>query len=529
MLRKSHWNCALLLALWLIAATVPALAGSDPIVRMDVTSKIELDLGMMIDDLKPIFLEMMAEEDPEAAQTMEFMLEVIGLEALQTLKIESDESRDRSEAEIQLILDPEYRNSLLFRLYTTPNGECRFARRLDRDDLVMFMTLHNFPHVMNVFLDFLKSPEMAPLVENLPVNADGDLDFEGFVPRTDLLPLLSGELDFFILETAEDQPLSPLNMPFCIVLGSQDGFALRNLLLGLVDAMNPEAGIGDMLAAGEVEQVGDFEWQVTPFGLGIATSEDYLVLGMATDSMRPLLAGEKGDMRVPDGIEYVYLDGQGYGSFMGSVMEMAAGMGGGDDETLAMMEIYSILFEHLDSEEALYRSRGDDTLEMKVEVRGTLMTGLYQLIPRFMEMAAAEREKDQMMEGIFEYQDAVGQMDGAMMAFADDHDGLYPEDPKDLYLEGYLEDWPFLNATPAGEYADWCYTYHKYTDEQGAVVGYMFFLYGVDPDEGFDVYTPQNLTAEGPFRPDRDGKPDGVVTYCYDGVALEIVEEFLDR
>ena len=49
----------------------------------------------------------------------------------------------------------------------------------------------------------MKKPEVAELLDGLPVDENGDLALPGFVPRTDLLPLLSGELYIFILDAPE--------------------------------------------------------------------------------------------------------------------------------------------------------------------------------------------------------------------------------------------------------------------------------------------------------------------------------------
>jgi len=533
-IRHTLMPLTLLILMSLGALTSLAQEPADPIIRLDSETKLELDLGMMMDDLLPRLMALLEEEDPEQAQTVQFALDLIGLEALQNLKLESKESKDHSKTKVRLTLDKEHSDSLLFQLYTTPNGPCRFARYLDRDELAMFASIQNFAHFMDVIFEFLKRDDIAALLGDMPVNEQGDLDLDGFVPRTDLLPLLSGELDIVLFTVAEGEELNPMSMPMSLVLGSTDGFALRNMIVGLMEATNPEAGgISSMLAEIEPEMVGDFEMQVTPFGLVIATSEDFLVLGMQPERMRPMLAGEHSGMKVPDGIEYAMIDGENYGDLMGGLMAMSAMMGGDQGETEWMMEFYDGFFNYLETEEVLYRSRGDNVFEAEIETRGSVITGLYQMLPTFIDrlpeiMAEAENEfgGDDPTDG---YQDAIGMMDQAMMSYAADHDGAYPEDPTTLYQEGYLEEWPFLNESPAGTYSDWSYSYHTYRDDNGVVNGYIFFLYGGDPTGGYDVYTPENIIAEGPFAIAEDGIPDGVVSFCFDGVALKMVEEYFDR
>jgi hypothetical protein len=254
---------------------------------------------------------------------------------------------------------------------------------------------------------------------------------------------------------------------------------------------------------------------------------------MQAERLRPLLAGKASGMKVPDGIEYVYIDGENYGNLMGGLMNMGAMMGGEATENEWALELYDIMFQYLETEEVLYRSAGGNVFEAEAEVRGSVITGLYQMLPTLIDnlpeiMEDAEEEFGD-ADPTGGYQDAIGMMDQAMMSWAADHDGTYPEDPIFLYQEGYLEEWPFLNETMAGFFSDWCYSYHTYKNENDQVVGYIFFLYGGDPGGGYDVYTPENIIAEGPFAIAEDGTPDGVVSFCFDGTALKMVEEYFNR
>lgn len=261
-------------------------------------------------------------------------------------------------------------------------------------------------------------------------------------------------------------------------------------------------------------------------GGALAVSPEFVVVGMNPELMRGLLAGE-GDLRVPDGIEWVYLDGPRYGGFMDSMMGMAAMMEPDDmAETAWMMGIYDVLFDHIHSEEILYRSRKDG-FEGEVVVDGPVMTGMYRMLPVLLdkvpELVAMERAKDEKRA----YRDAVHALDQAFMAYAEANDGTYPTDPTELLGQGYLEEWPFLEPVPRGGYADWGYTYETYTDEEGAVVGYIFIIYGDGETGGYDIFSAENVAAEGPFVPEGDGTPDGVAGFCYDGTAIPVVEEFL--
>ena len=530
--RKSFFF--ILLSLFLLSFGYSAMAqeAGDPIIRMDSSSKTELDLSIMVQDMLPRLINIIAEEDPENAEMIQNMLDLIGIDALMNLKTETKESRDHSEAEMTLTLDPQKKDTLVYRLLTTPNGECNFAKNVSRDETVMFMTIHNFPHYLDVIFDFLASPEMVEMMEGeLPLNENGDLDLGGFVPRRDLLPLLSGEFDFFVLDSPEGAEANPMTMPFYLVLGAHDGFALRDKILEIASIMTGEAGEGitSMLDSIEPEMIGDFEMKVTPFGAAFAVSQDYLVIGMDPDSMREVLEGNKGDLKVPNGIEWAFINGPKYGDFLESALGMAAMMSPDDaGEMEWMMEMYGVLFDHLEYEEILYRSRTNG-LEMEFVVDGPVLTGVYKMLPTLLdklpEIMAMEKEKEYENE----YRGAIAIIDDAMMAFASDHNGFYPEDPRELHQYGYMNDWPFMTETSIGDYFDWGYNYHPYYSEDAEVVGYIFVLFGGGEGTGYDLYTEENMATEGPFNIDRDGMPDGVASYCYDGVALDLVQEYLEK
>ena len=93
-----------------------------------------------------------------------------------------------------------------------------------------------------------------------------------------------------------------------------------------------------------------------------------------------------------------------------------------------------------------------------------------------------------------------------------------------LVATGYLDALPSLRPTPLGEYVDGGFTYLPLHDEEGSTVGYYFFVYGVDENAGYDVFTPENLADPAGFRAAKDGESDGVVGFSYDGIAIEHVE-----
>ena len=522
---------ALLLAVLLPIQAVAADSDEigDPIMKWKASYEIELDLSVVVRDMLPRLVGTVAEASPDDAQALSRLLDVVGLEALQRLTCEGDEHKDHMSAEFRLTLDPRHAETTLGRLLTTPNGHCEFARYVSRDDVAMFLTIHNLPHYLEVLLDFLTEPRVVDILDGIPVNDDGELDLGGFVPRRDLLPLLAGELDVFVVTDFGGEATSPIAMPLFLVLRSTDGFALRDRIVQILDGAGADAG-GDfaaMFASIEPETVGDFELKVLPIGAAIATSADFLVLGMTPGNLRTMLAAENGDLKVPDGIEWLYMNGERYGDVIESIVDMAASMApDGSKETAWMSDFYDVLYDHLHYEEILYRSH-EDGLEGRIVMDGPVLTGLYRMLPTTLDrMPEILAGLESAQEEVSPYHEALRAFDAAMTAYAEDHDETYPEDPRQLEEEGYLTDWPYDGETPPGTYRDWAYTYHTYRDPDGAVVGYLFVLYGEGAD--YDLYTEDNLASE-PFRPARDGRPDGVAGFCYDGTALAIIGEFLGQ
>ena len=521
---------ALLIGLLLPAQVLATETGDlgDPIVKLKGSYELELDLSVMVADLLPRVVTVLTDEDSEEAETLRRLLDEVGFDALRTVTFEGEQSKDRETAEFRLKLAKDGLDAPLARLLTTPNGRCEFGRYVNRDDLALGITIHNLPGYLTVLLDFLNTPTLREILGDMPVNADGDLDLDGFVPRRDLLPLLAGELDVFILADAGTDLDNPISMPFVLAYRSTDGFALRDRLVQIIDGSDsPDEGdLGSALASVEPETVGDFEFKELPFGGAVATREDFLVFGLAGDALRTLLATDGGDLDVPDGIEWVYMNGPRYGALLQSMMDMAnmyAPPEAGSTEW--MLQIYDVLFDHVYEEEALYRSRKDG-LEGTITVTGPVLTGLYRMLPTLLDRLPeilADFEDDD--EYVYDYFDTpLADIEMAMAAYAVDHDMVFPEDPAQLVLEEYLETWPLGLEVPPGEYEDGAYSYHTYRDESGAVVGYILVLYG--EGDCFDFYTPENIGTE-PFQPDEDGIPDGVVDFCYDGAAIDYVDTYL--
>jgi len=519
-----------LLAFLILLAIGSAFAESnhDPIIQLDSSTKMEIDVGMMVDDLLPPLLESISAEDEDSAEVLRFLLDKLGYDCIDILKVDSRVTKEKVIREMELTLNGKNQDGLFSKLFKTPNASCGFADYVRKDNLVMFSTLHNFSHYLRTILEVLAQPEIAGLLEDFPVDENGHLVFGAFDLNTDLLPLLSGELDFFILESADGSDITPLTAPYFLVLGSTDGFALRDRILELVGQTGLD--LTAMLESVEPEILGDFEFKIMPMGGALAVSEEYLVLALNPDQLRDMLAEKSGNLKVPDGIEWFYMDGPKYGFLMESIMEMAAGFSSETSyENEFMAKVYGVLFESVETEEILVRTR-KNALEIRTEIYGPFMTGLYEMtyvmlqeLPELMQM---QRLKEQEGIQLNDYQSAINSIDKAMVVFAEDHGGYYPDSPEELFTQGYMDELPDFVRTPAGQFQEWGYTYLTLKDDDGNAEGYYLFLYGGDEEDGFDVFTPENLQALDDFYIARDGAADGVASFCYDGTAIERVDRY---
>ncbi len=520
---QKRWTGILLTLLLLSGSSAWAEAPSDPVIKFDNKSDIELDLAVMTEDLVPLLIEAMEADGDDDVEEVKMLVDMFGLMALDKLHLESESTKKGGTSKVVLTLDTDEDTGLLGELFSIPQGECGFAKYLDKDELTLAVSIQNFAGHLDLLFDLLGRPEFAELTAEMPFNADGELEINGFNPQRQLLPLLSGELDIVLGDLPESDQFNPMALPVALVLGSEDGAALRDLILELMTlfAGDQGAGMAEMIRSLEPEQVGDFEVVATPFGGAYAVSEDYFVLGVSGESLGALLAEAKGDLRVPKGRTWMYMNGEKYGRTMAGVMDLAEGMGAGygdsDLEKKWMDLMYSNLFDHLESETVRTTSR-EDRLVVEMDVQGSVMAGMYGMLRSFALELPALIEQQHSQSASY---DVVGELDSAFTQYGVDHGGLFPADPHELVGEGYLEEFPLEVETAPGAYVDGAYTYHALKDEEGRIVGYYFFVYGGGEGTGWDVYTDENIGLGDDFIVGSDGIKDGVASFCYDGIALQ--------
>ena len=500
-------------------SNLPAFAASDPILQLDSESKIEIDLQMIVDDLLPILLETAAAESEEEAAKLQLVMDLINVRALDRLYLESAITKEKGRTRATISLLPDAKEGLLPALFAVSPGEYRFGSYLAGEDVVLQFSLPNFSGFLSVALDLLADPQYHEMIPFLTVDEEGELDIFGIKPRQDLLPLLAGELDLVLFSPVAG-PVGEVP-PFTLALGTADGPALKDRILQILGQFaGPE--MAAELAAMPGEPVGDYLFYPLPGGVSYAVSQDFLVVTSETERMANLLAEPDRRFKPVRALEYGRLNGD-------RLLEMFASEAGAASEDSSLEDqMRTELFKALGDEpvgmlEYRVTSGRPGSIDIEVSHPGTLLGLQYRMLRTALTMAP----KGQALKADrARYQDITHLLDTALTAYGVDHDGTFPADPQVLVEEGYLESFPDLQLTPLGEYLEGGYTYVPLSDEAGTIVGYYLFVYGVDPHGGHDVFTAENLADPAHFQVARDGKPDGVVNFCYDGIAIDHVEEW---
>ena len=81
-------------------------AADDPILRLDSTTDLEVDLGMIVDDFLPLLLAQAEAEDPEEARKLKAFVGLLGLEALDRLHLHAVSDGEETVTEMAVTLDP---------------------------------------------------------------------------------------------------------------------------------------------------------------------------------------------------------------------------------------------------------------------------------------------------------------------------------------------------------------------------------------------------------------------------------------
>ncbi len=510
------------------AAAEPPAVAADPVLVFEGQSRLELDVSLLVDDLLPLVLEAMragaeyTEEGPAGAAARADRaaraLDVLGVQALDRLRVESEMKADREHTRATLTFVPGTDAGVIGALAEVAPAEARFGRYLDADEIDLLISVPPFAKNVEALLDQLARPEVQDMLPELPYDASGEIDLGGVSPRDDLLPLLAGEMHLLVLNTPAGATSGAVP-PIVLVLAAVDGLALRDAVLELAGGLaaitqNPriatvvtglEAGLRSM----PTRQIGDFAYQAIPGGPAIATSDDWLII--TTDGTRFQDAVARADgLDIPKCRTYSRMPGE----FLVKMLARTSARSEQRQPLLPMLQDAAAV-KGFGVAEVTTGSRAG-RIEIDARQSGRSTGVLYGLLRESLAAApariAAEREQEWLA-------DTVGAIDAALTTWGEDHDGTYPADPQQLTDGGYLPVFPDLVPTPLGVYREHGYTYVPLPDNDGRITGYYFFIYGGGEDDGYDVFTPDNVRDLANLGIESDGTPDGVLRFCYDGTA----------
>jgi len=510
---------SLTLALVALGVWGPAAASAGPIIKQRVESELELDLGMIVEDFTPSLIELAGIEDETAPEKIRALLSVLGISALDRLDLRTSLNDERGLTSVTVTLDPSADGGLLADLFAVPQGEFRFGRYLDDDDVVLVVFAAGLVERIRALENLFSRPEvreLAPMVPSEPLSITA---MWGVNVEKDVFPLLTGELDLIVLPCAEGQECE---MPaLALVLGLTDGAAFRELLLNtLSNILGPEQGAA--LRGAEGETAGDFTFYPLDDDVAYAIGPDFGIVTTDPGRLKSVVEGRGRGSSSIKASSYVRVNADLLVTMAAGLAEMA---GAESPEAAIVADVLRAMGEESVGAIELTGRTGGDRFELEVRAPASLYTTQYlflkELVAAMPALAAAEaKNAGADLPGV------VGQVDGVLTRYGREHEGTFPEDLEQLVEEGYLDSMIQLQPTPLGEYVDGGFTYLALQDESGKIVGYYFFVYGGDPQAGYDVFTPAALSDPAGYRAAKDGEPDGVVGFSYDGIAIEHVDEW---
>lgn len=519
-------------------ATAAADPPADPVRLLEGKSKVEVDVALLIDDLLPLVLETMragaeyTEEGPTEvaarADRLSRTLDVLGVHALDRLRVETEVKADRERTHAVVTFDPGADAGVIGALAAVAPSGAEFGRHLDADDLDLLISVPTFARNLEALLDQLARPEVQEMLPELPVDETGEIVVGGLSLRHDLLPLLAGELHLLVLKDPPDA--APDAVPaVAVVIATVDAITLRDRLFQFAGALAADApqphvaalisGIEAGMRAMPVQRVGSFAYQGVPHGPAVATSDDWLVLTSDGTRFQQALATADG-MDLPRCRLFARMPGE----FLVKVLARLAARDEQPQPLLPMLRAAAAVQGFGVAE--LVAGARTGRLEVEARQTGRSTRILYGLLHDALAAAparvAVEREQAWLTG-------TVSAVDAALAAWSEDHDGVYPEELSALADGGYLPFFPELTAVPLGDYREHAYTYVPLEDDDGLIAGYYFFIYGGGEGSGYDVFDDDNIHAGRAFVIAGDGRPDGVLHFSYDGIAVPQVEAWNER
>jgi hypothetical protein len=589
----------------------------DPVLQTESNSYFELDLGMVVHDLLGVYLDALRESEPgggepggaesggaeferlspaERADRIEALAGAIGLSALERLRVESKTAIDRESTRITLTTDPREDAGLIGSLLAIPPARARFGRYLSEDDVAILVSLPTWAPSFAAGVEFLDRPEVDMLFPETKGQAGTNSLLASLHLKEELLPFLSGELDYVQFAASADIPAagevdnrggasddrsasgaggaghrSRSHPDVALVIGAHDGAALRDKILdlslkvvGMVSGRTQAAtgpapdssaqsktqqqaammamasGLISGLRSLPSETHGDFKFQKLPGGAALATSPDWLIITTAPARLEALVERPVEGMEIPKSRAYVRLDGGVVIKAMLAHGAHGARRGRGDaraeDPGRPAAELHDRIAAILADAakqgqtgtfEMTATSRADRfTIDLRRSgrVSRTGYAVLREVVAALPALQAAQAKRNVTEKAKAGIKEDVSQLDDALTRYGQEHHGTFPEDPRELVREGYLDAFPDLQPTPPGSYLERGYSYIPLRSDDGTVLGCYLFVYGGGEGTGYDVFTPENLSALDHFAIGKDGEPDGVANFAYEGSAERQVE-----
>jgi hypothetical protein len=495
--------------------SVAATGVESPILVQKSQSEIELDLGMMVRDLLPPLLETMKLEDEAKAAKAQSLIDLIGLGALDRLRMVSTADERGSHTTVTVSVDPTVHGGLLSALLSLPPGEFRFARYVRPEDALLVASFESFAQGAGWALEELTELEADGPFRIAPPGADSSFARIAADLQRDVMPLLSGEMDI-LLFPADPEKASKIP-PMALVFGSTDGARLLDRVFGL---MAPKLGEEQIAALKSMpaETVGEFAFHSLPVGWSYAVSPEFLIVTSDTARLRRMLTEPAGTLVVPPGRHYLRVDGRFFVDML--TAKTTAGKPSSPDAQLKA-EVLQTIGKASAGAIEIFTTSEPSRWMIEMRQQGSMMDLQYAALREFLQVAPRMKALELREK---RYREAVALLDKAMTRYGEEHEGVFPKKLESLVKEGYLDALPDFKPTPLGKYVEGSYTYVPLRDEDGVIAGYFYFVYGVDPNGGFDILTEGSVSDPGNFVAARDGKPDGIVSFCYDGIAIRQME-----
>ena len=500
----------------ILAGPAPAGAADSPILRFDSSSNIEIDLHRVMEDLTPLLLPPDTGDSTAAAAAA--LLDLLGVPSLDRLTYDTRTSLQDLEAHLAVTLDRSRAAGLLGDLADVPPGRFRFGSYLRDGEVAAVFSRPNAAGDLRTLSAFMNRPEVQDLLSKGPVSELTFLTVWHSQIESELLPLLSGELDVAVLAPrpdAEDRDPTVI-----AALGVEDAAAFRDKLLDALGSMLGADTVARMRAlpgakAGEFTiypLMNDFFYAMGPGFFVVAGDSARLA-----ETVGRKAPGKDGLPEVT-GRTYVRVDADLAFPLLAAAGNAAGPAEAGMDSVLAVLRASS--GGRLGVFEAT-GTAGSDRFEMNFHGPGSLLSAEYGFLEAAMRSALEARKSGMKLDRL---RQAVSIIDRAMTAYGAQHGGLYPERLEQLVEEGYLTALPDLIPTPPGRYVEGGYSYIPLRNDDGWVDGYFYFVYGGGKDTGYDLFTPDNTGNPAHFEVASDGKGDGVPAFAYDGSAADQLE-----